>query len=369
MRGALRQLGLRRLLVTLLALSGAAGAHSLTFSQVNVHLHADATQLTVTLPSAALTHDPGALPAGTTTTSLQATPLPTPVTQALTRLVTARLHVQAAAGTLPLTVTAARAAGENVTVILTAPAARGTVTLQSNLFPNDTLHKTFLNLYRGQTLAGQYALDRTQTTATLDAPREATTQVVLTFIREGVRHIFIGPDHILFVLALVLLGGRPRTQVRIVTAFTAAHSVTLALATLNAVQLPSRLVESVIALSIVVVGLHDLRVLRRAAPEGTGATRDPRAALAFGFGLIHGFGFASVLREQTLPPQAVAWSLAAFNVGVELGQLCILLAAGAALHLLRRAARPHVTRTSLRVAATLITATGGVWLAQRALGF
>ena len=74
--------------------------------------------------------------------------------------------------------------------------------MQSNLFPDDTLHKTFLNLYRGQTLAGQYALDRTQTTATLDAPREATTQVVLTFIREGVRHIFIGPDHILFVLAL-----------------------------------------------------------------------------------------------------------------------------------------------------------------------
>lgn len=78
MRGALRQLGLRRLLVTLLALSGAAGAHSLTFSQVDVHLHSDATQLTVTLPTAALTHDPGALPGGTTTTSLKATPLPTP---------------------------------------------------------------------------------------------------------------------------------------------------------------------------------------------------------------------------------------------------------------------------------------------------
>lgn len=169
--------------------------------------------------------------------------------------------------------------------------------MQSTLFPDDTLHKTFLNLYRDQTLAGQYALDRTQTTATLDAPREATTQVILTFIREGVRHIFIGPDHILFVLALVLLGGRPRTQVKIITAFTAAHSVTLALATLNVVQLPDRLVESVIALSIVVVGLHDLRALHN--PNRT--ARDPRTALAFAFGLIHGFGFASVLREQALP--------------------------------------------------------------------
>ena len=367
MRGALRQLGLRclglrRLLVTLLALGGAAGAHSLTFSQVDVRLHADATQLTVALPTAALTHEPGALPAGPTTTSLQAAPLPTPVTRALTRLVTARLHVRAAARTLPLTATAVRATGENVTVTLTAPAARGTVTVQSTLFPDDTLHKTFLNLYRDQTLAGQYALDRTQTTATLDAPREATTQVILTFIREGVRHIFIGPDHILFVLALVLLGGRPRTQVKIITAFTAAHSVTLALATLNVVQLPDRLVESVIALSIVVVGLHDLRALQ----NPTRTTRDPRAALAFAFGLIHGFGFASVLREQALPPDAAAWSLAAFNIGVETGQLCILLAAAAALTLLRRAG-PRVTRAGLRVTAAAITATGGVWFLQRLL--
>ncbi|GAA0519265.1 HupE/UreJ family protein [Deinococcus depolymerans] len=356
---------LRSLLVVLLALIGVAGAHSLTFSQVDVHLNADATRLTVTLPRAALTHDPAALPAGTTDASLQATPLPQPVTQALTRLVTARLHVRAAPGDLPLTVTAARAAGENVTVTLTAPAATGTVTVQTDLFPDDTLHKTFLNLYRAQTLAGQYALDHDQTTATLEGPRQSTAQVVLTFIREGVHHIFIGPDHILFVLALVLLGGRTRTQVKIVTAFTAAHSVTLALATLNAVQLPDRLVESVIALSIVVVGLHDLRVLRRTSPR-VAPTRDPRAALAFAFGLIHGFGFASVLREQTLPADAATWSLAAFNVGVEVGQLCILLVAAAALHLLRRAG-PHITRTSLRVTATAITATGGVWFLQRLL--
>jgi len=157
--------------------------------------------------------------------------------------------------------------------------------------------------------------------------------VIVTFIREGVHHIYIGPDHILFVLALILLGGTTGAQAKIITAFTAAHSVTLTLAALNIVQLPSRPVESVIALSIVVVGLHDMQQLRREVPASR--NRDPRALFAFTFGLVHGFGFASVLRDLDLPTSALAWSLASFNVGVELGQLTIVLLAAPLLAALR----------------------------------
>lgn len=150
------------------------------------------------------------------------------------------------------------------------------------------------------------------------------------FVREGVWHIWIGFDHILFLLSLLLpavLVWRARAWqpapdfrstvwdvFRVVTAFTVAHSITLSLAVLGLVSLPARWVESAIAASVIVAALNNLRpvVLGR------------RWAVAFGFGLIHGFGFASVLADLGLPRDALALALAGFNVGVELGQLAIV---------------------------------------------
>ncbi|MFC4640363.1 HupE/UreJ family protein [Deinococcus hohokamensis] len=356
---------LRRLVLWLLVLSGWAGAHEITFSHVDVRLDQGNTQFTVQLPIKALLHEqPSPLPAGTTAPLLRNAPLSTEVQTAFTALVTARLRLTAGAQAVPLTVTAAEPAGEDVKLTLTAPALHGNVNLEANLFPEDTLHKVFVNVYRGEALVGQYALDRQNAALTLTAPPQPLWAVITTFVRQGVHHIFIGVDHILFVLALILLGGGLRAQVKIITAFTFAHSITLALATLNIVVLPSRLVESVIALSIVVVGVHDLWQLRRAQPAAQG--RDLRVVFAFGFGLIHGFGFASVLADLDLPRQALAWSLAAFNVGVEFGQLCVVLAAPVLLAL-RRYAPAQVTQGVLGAAAGAVVLIGGFWLCERAL--
>ena len=135
----------------------------------------------------------------------------------------------------------------------------------------------------------------------------------------GVHHILIGPDHLIFLVGLLLLGGTLRQLALVVTAFTLAHGMTLSLAALNIVSPPTRIVEPAIALSIVYVGADNLMIR---------GGRDVRVWIAFAFGLIHGFGFASVLREMDLPPTALGWSLFSFNVGVEIGQLLVVVAGG-----------------------------------------
>ena len=115
----------------------------------------------------------------------------------------------------------------------------------------------------------------------------------------GIHHILIGLDHLLFLVGLLLLGGSVRQLLLVVTAFTVAHSITLSLAALNLITPPARLIEPAIALSIVYVGIDNLMV---------GRGRDVRGWIAFAFGFIHGFGFASVLREMELPSRALGWS-------------------------------------------------------------
>ncbi|MGH2361183.1 MAG: HupE/UreJ family protein, partial [bacterium] len=132
------------------------------------------------------------------------------------------------------------------------------------------------------------------------------------FFMLGVEHILIGWDHRLFLMCLLLLGGRFWGLIKIVTAFTIAHSITLAAAALDLVTLPSRLVESAIALSIAYVAAENVLLRDRAASK--------RWLVAFIFGLVHGFGFSSVLKELGLPKEGLIWSLLGFNLGVEAGQ-------------------------------------------------
>lgn len=231
--------------------------------------------------------------------------------------------------------------------------------LDGPLFTWEAVHETYFNVRVDGVLRHQDLLDsghRSSTFALAAAPSVAA--VVLRFAREGVHHIFIGPDHVLFVLALLLLGGGARRLAKIVTAFTVAHSLTLALATFGVVDPPSRLVESAIALSIVVVGVENLLAAR--------GGRDVRAALAFAFGFVHGFGFASVLRELSLPPQALGSALFAFNAGVEVGQLAIVFAAAPLLGWLR-ARSPRWNDRVLAWGSFAVIAAGGWWFVQRAL--
>ena len=165
-----------------------------------------------------------------------------------------------------------------------------------------------------------------------EAPRVAFSAAasprvaVPAYLRLGVEHLLFGFDHILFVVGLMFCVRRPLQIVQVVTAFTVAHSITLALSTLGVVTLPPRPVEAVIALSILYLAVELAREGgRRAARPGapSPAARWPWA-IAFGFGLLHGFGFAGALGEIGLPADARAMALLLFNVGVELGQLAVV---------------------------------------------
>ena len=148
-----------------------------------------------------------------------------------------------------------------------------------------------------------------------------------SFFFLGVEHIVTGYDHLLFLLALILCGGNLIQLLKIITAFTLAHSLTLAAAALNIITLPSVLVEAVIALSIAYVAFENL--FPRYA-----ITR--RWTISFVFGLMHGFGFSSVLREIGLPQDNLIWSLLNFNLGVEAGQLVAVVLVLPALYWLRK---------------------------------
>jgi hydrogenase/urease accessory protein HupE len=185
------------------------------------------------------------------------------------------------------------------------------------------------------------------------------------FFRLGVEHIFTGWDHLAFLLALLLLGGRLRNLAAIVSSFTLAHSVTLALAALGIVVPPSRLVEPAIAASVVAVAGENLWALRPGG-DRAGRIRDAvahRWRLTFVFGLVHGFGFAGALRELELPRAALAAGLVSFNLGVECGQLLIV---AAAVPLLAGLARIRGFRAAGVPALSLtIALLGLVWLGER----
>jgi HupE / UreJ protein len=140
-------------------------------------------------------------------------------------------------------------------------------------------------------------------------------QQIISFIGLGMEHIYTGYDHILFLISLLMLGGELGYLIKIVTAFSISHSFTLFLAALNIISVPSRWVEIFIALSIAYIASENLW---RKAPKA-------RWQLAFAFGLIHGLGFSSALQELDLPRSNLVASLASFSVGIELGQMSIVL--------------------------------------------
>ena len=189
-----------------------------------------------------------------------------------------------------------------------------------------------------------------------------------TYLRLGVEHILFGIDHLLFVLALVILVQGGRRLVATITAFTLAHSLTLAGATLGLVRIPQRPVEAVIALSIMFVATEVVHG-REGRP---GLTAERPWVVAFTFGLLHGFGFAGALREVGLPQQAIPVALLFFNVGVELGQLLFIAFVLAVAALVRRIAqRVALPRPAWawRVPANAIGTVAAYWTIGRVVQF
>jgi len=232
----------------------------------------------------------------------------------------------------------------------------GAVVVDTNLFPYDPNHQTFINIYEGSELRQQLIYNaRSEEHTYYLGTADGAIEVMKTFIPSGIHHIMIGSDHILFLIGLLLLGGSWVALLKIVTAFTVGHSVTLSLAALNVVTPPATVIEPAIALSIVFVGADNL-------VRGTG--RDLRMWVALVFGLVHGFGFANVLREFGLPREALGWSLFSFNAGVEIGQLAIVLLVTAVLSAIRR--RSATLRQRVVFAGSIVViAAGTYWFVQR----
>jgi hypothetical protein len=200
----------------------------------------------------------------------------------------------------------------------------------------------------------EFALGEERPEAVVELSRAARTGW-LSFIGMGAEHILSGPDHLLFLLALLALTRGFWPIAKIVTGFTIAHSITLSLATLGIVDVPSRIVEPLIAVTIIWVALENLLAPARTAQ---------RWLIAALFGLIHGLGFASALTELGLPRGAMIRALIGFNVGVELGQLAFVAAVMPAVVWL---AKPGRVARLPQVLSVAVAAAGTFWLAERLL--
>jgi hydrogenase/urease accessory protein HupE len=230
-------------------------------------------------------------------------------------------------------------------------------------------------LVRIESLAGAIQTERLSPTKTAFVVQVVPSggEVATTYLRLGVEHILFGLDHLLFVLALVILVRGWRRVAATVTAFTIAHSITLAAATLGFLNVPGPPVEACIALSIMLVAVEILNA-RRGKPSLT--ARLPWL-IAFGFGLLHGFGFAGALAEVGLPQHAIPAALLFFNLGVEIGQLIFVAAVLSVIWLLRGAAlqllKPTLMQRSFdRLNVTIAYAIGIVaayWLVERTTAF
>jgi hydrogenase/urease accessory protein HupE len=232
----------------------------------------------------------------------------------------------------------------------------GKLDVSALLFPYDENHQTFINVYETTPHPAQMILDRAHTSTEYYAgTRQGLFAVFQKFVPAGIHHILIGPDHLLFLVGLLLLGGSIRRLAMVVTAFTIAHSITLSLAALRILTPPSNIIEPAIALSIVYVGADNLL-----AQGG----RDVRAWIAFAFGFIHGFGFANVLGEMGLPDKSLGWSLFSFNVGVEIGQLAVVVVVASVFALVR--SRSEWARRQLVFAGSIVVMLAGAyWFVER----
>jgi hypothetical protein len=258
------------------------------------------------------------------------------------------------------------------------PPSRLTITL-TPFFERDGMHRNLVVIEHNWRTG---TFDNEMNVSTIHSPADPTQVLDLTtsslfrgflaLVRLGVWHIWIGLDHILFLVALILpsvltrrdgrwqpaerFGGALVKIVTIVTFFTVAHTITLSLAALGVVELPSRLVESIIAGSIAIAALHNIWPVARIN----------EAAIAFAFGLFHGFGFATVLGDLGLGTEHLVLSLLGFNVGVEIGQVAIIAAIFPVLFFARTL---RVYQGVMRAASVALIAIGLLWVAERTMNF
>jgi hypothetical protein len=362
--------------VALLLCASPASAHPAPFSYLDLHLDAGGVSGTLVVHDLDAAHDLGVA---------NADALLDPATaekyrEALTALLTPRLSLAFDGKPAAITWGGIEVVPDRQSLRLafTVNAARpGHVAIRAYVFPYDPIHQTFINVYEDTALTLQVILDASRQTAEYySGSTQGRLAVIRTFTLSGIEHILIGPDHILFLIGLLLLGGSFGRLALIVTSFTIGHSITLSLAALDILSPPSRIIEPLIALTIIVVGVDNLLVLRAtrksSAPSVPSAAlgssappaADIRAWLAVAFGLIHGFGFAYVLKEFGLPQAALGWSLFAFNLGVEIGQLLIVFVVAGSLMVIKRRSE-GLSRGVAYAGSIAVVAAGVYWFVER----
>jgi len=317
--------------LALLALAGMAPAHTLQITGVSLEIGSAGTRVTIVTHAPLLgSSDPAAA-------------------------IATRLKLQLDGKPFSAKNVSVRRDKQYDTVHWTAidPRQAAKATFSAPIFPEHPEDTTIVLVKRDGQLVDRTALNAVHPSATVG---ENGFTVGQRFTQFGAAHILAGLDHILFLLGLILTGGPLLRLLGVVTAFTVAHSITLSLTALGLARLSPGFVEPMIALSIVVVGLENLLRQRQ--------NFELRAWLAFGFGFFHGFGFAGALGEAGLPPQAMAWALAAFHAGVELGQGMILLFLLPIVTLVQRHSETTFRLTAL-IASAAITMAGGIWLIAR----
>jgi hydrogenase/urease accessory protein HupE len=349
------------------AASVSASAHPAPFSYLDLHLTDRAIEGSLILHDLDVAHDVGV----DRPERLLSLEFATQYRDILTRLMDSRLGLFVDGRRAALVWTGLETLPERQSIKLTFQTTGGRpgrVRIEALLFPYDPIHQTFINIYEDGQLHHQAIVAESRQGADYYAGTwQGAAAVLAVFIPAGIEHILIGPDHVLFLVGLMLLGVTLWRLATIVTAFTLGHSVTLSLAALDVVSPPASIVEPVIALSIVFVGADNLLVQRdrRQTPgEVALPPRDIRAWVAGAFGLVHGFGFASVLKEFGLPLTALGWSLFSFNVGVEIGQLAIVLAVALLLRAVERRA-PAAARRLVMAGSVIVIAAGTYWFVER----
>ncbi len=362
--------GAARLLLALaigLGTAGTARAHPAPFSFLDLILEGEGLHGSIILHDLDVGHDLGVDPPD----ALLAPDTAARYRAAIEDLVAARLHVHGDGAPRTLEWTGLDVVPERFGLRLSfrAGGRAAQVDVDAVMFPYDPIHQTFVNIHEDDALTYQAILTADRPALRYFSGRaQGRLAVIRTFVASGIEHILIGPDHVLFLIGLLLLGGSVGRLALIVTAFTIGHSLTLSLAALEILSLPSLFIEPLIALTIVIVGADNILVVverRRAARDAAGGgIRDARPWFAGVFGLIHGFGFASVLREFGLPPEALAWSLVSFNAGVELGQLAIVAVAATVLAAAVRA-KPALSDPVAVLGSMGVILAGAFWFWQR----
>jgi hydrogenase/urease accessory protein HupE len=343
--------------MVLVGMAVPVSAHPVPFSFVDVHVRPDAIEVSVIAHVFDVAHDLDVQPPE----RLLESAVLSSYAEAIATMIKTRLQLSGDGRLLTNGIwSSAEALAERQSIQIRGRfnlgAPIGRVAVATLMFPYDPVHQTFVNFYEGDHLGTQAILDRSRTDIEFFAgTRRGVQALAVRLVPTGIEHILLGPEHLLFLFGLLLLGGSIGQLLRVVTAFTLVQAVTLSLAAFNLVTPSLRFVEPGIALSIVYLGADNLMVR---------GGRDVRTWISAGFGFIHGFGFAGTLRDMDLSRRALGWSLVSFNLGVEIAQVLFVVAMALALGSVR--ARNEAAGRRLAFAGSIvIIAAGTIWFIQR----